>query len=110
MLIATPLLLVARCVLARARPRQLERVLEDSLGAHAGEHRLLDHEFAFGTREHHATQVRVLAFGDLADNQVIDVARLATHQRTRHALEQPHWPQVDVLVELAPELEQRTPQ
>ena len=37
-------------------------------------------------------------------------ARLATGQRTGHAVEQAHRPQIDVLVEFAPELDQAAPE
>ena len=106
-----PLLLVATVrLLARARVRQLEGVAQHAVGAEAREHRLLDHDLALGALVHHAAEVGVFALGVLAHHEVVDVAGLAAGQRTRHAVEQPHRPQVDVLVELAAELEQRAPQ
>jgi hypothetical protein len=48
--------------------------------------------------------------GVLAHDEEVDFAGLAPGQRAGHALEEPHRAQVDVLVELAAELEQRAPQ
>jgi hypothetical protein len=59
---------------------------------------------------HHAAQVGVFALGVLAHHQEVDVAGLLAGQRAGHALEQAHRAQVDVLVELAPELQQAAPQ
>src|SRR5262249_33534771 len=52
----------------------------------------------------------VLALGILAHHPEIDVTRLAVGERRRHARHQPDGAQIDVLVELAPEFYQRTPQ
>ena len=49
-------------------------------------------------------------FGVLAHHPEVDVARLAVRERRRHARHQPHRAQVDVLVELATEQDQRAPQ
>ena len=76
----------------------------------AREDRLLDHDLALGALVHHAAERRVFALGVLAHDEVVDVARLAARERAGHAIEQAHRAQVDVLVELAPELQQRTPQ
>jgi hypothetical protein len=51
----------------------------------------------------------IFAFGILAHHPEIDVAGLAIGKRRRHAGHQPHRPQIDVLVELAAELDQRAP-
>ncbi|MNP31093.1 hypothetical protein D3C76_1241990 [compost metagenome] len=88
----------------------IERVLEDAVDATAGEHRLLQHELVLGALEHAAAQGGVLALGVLADHHEVDVARLTAGQRARHAGEQAHRADVHVLVELAAELQQRTPQ
>src|SRR6185295_1165133 len=55
-------------------------------------------------------EVGVFALGVLAHHEVVDVTRLATDQGTWHAVEQAYRPQVDVLIELAAELQQRAPQ
>ena len=52
----------------------------------------------------------IFALGVLAHDAEIDVAGLAVGQRRRHAGHQPHRAQIDVLVELAAELDQRAPQ
>jgi hypothetical protein len=96
--------------LARPRARQLERKLQQPLAADAREDRRLRDEFALGARVHHAAHRRVLAFRVFAHDHHVDVARLAARQRARHAVEQARRPQVDVLVEVAPELDQRAPQ
>ncbi len=57
-----------------------------------------------------AADRRILALGVLAHDVEVDVAGLAAGERRRHARHQPHRAQVDVLVELAAELEQRAPQ
>lgn len=51
----------------------------------------------------------VFALGVLPHDEEIDVARLAPGQWARHTFEQPHRPEVDVLIELTAELEQRLP-
>ena len=106
-----PLLLVATVRCLRARDcASSNAYLSTRSAPMAREHRLLDHELALGAREHHAAEVRVLALGVLAHDEVVDVAGLAARQRAGHAFEQAHRAQVDVLVELAPELQQRAPQ
>jgi hypothetical protein len=111
MLIAMPLDLVAevRCFLGRLL-RQLEGKLQDAVHALAGKDRLLDHRLALGAFEHAAADRRVLALGVLAHHVEVDVAHLAVGQRAGHAGHQAHRAQVDVLVEVAPELDQRAPQ
>jgi hypothetical protein len=99
-----------RHVLARAGAGQLEGVVQQPLAAQPGEHRLLQHELALGAAEHHAAHRAVLALGVLAHDQHVDVAGLAPGQRAGHAVEQPRRAQVDVLVELAAELQQAAPQ
>src|SRR5256885_354012 len=97
-------------VLALAALGQVEGVLEQALGTLARVDRFLDHDLAVRALVHDAAQRGVFAFGVLAHHVVVDVAGLAAGQRAGHALEQAHGAQVDVLVELAAELEQRAPQ
>ena len=99
-----------RHVLARAALRQVEGELQQAVGAVARVDRLLDHDLAVRALVHDAAQRRVFALGVLAHHEVVDIAGLAAGQRAGHALEQTHGAQVDVLVELAAELQQRTPQ
>jgi hypothetical protein len=62
------------------------------------------------TLEHPAADRRVLAFRILADDEEIDVAGTPVGQRARDAGHQPHRTKVDVLIELAPEQQQRAPE
>ncbi|MCP1678337.1 hypothetical protein J2T31_001052 [Kerstersia gyiorum] len=93
-----------------ARTCQLEGVAQDAVGALAGEDRLLDNQFAVRPFEQTAAQIGVFAFRVFAHDEEVDVSGLAACQRARHAFEQAYRPQVDVLVEFTPELQQRTPE
>ena len=106
-----PLDLVAevRCFFGR-RLREVEGEPEDAVDADAGHHRLLDDDFAVGAGKDSAADGGVLAFGVLADDEEVDVAGLAAGERARHAGHQADWPEVDVLVELAAEEDQRAPE
>lgn len=97
-------------VLARALAGLLESEAQHTVGAVAGEHRLLHHHLALGTLEHRAAHRGVLALGVFAHDQHVDVAGGPASERGWHAIEEARRAQVDVLVELAPELEQRAPQ
>jgi hypothetical protein len=97
-------------VLLRTALGELEGVLEDAVGAVAREDGFLQHDLALGAFEHAPADRRVFALGVLAHHVEVDVARLLAGQRAGHARHQAHRAQVDVLVELAAELEQRTPQ
>ena len=105
-----PLLLVATVIFFSRRCGEIERELQHALGAVPREDRLLHHELALGAFEHRAADRRILAFGVLAHDHEVDVAGLAARERRGHAVEQTRRAQVDVLVELAAELEQRPPQ
>ncbi|MNT25902.1 hypothetical protein D3C72_1614470 [compost metagenome] len=72
--------------------------------------RFLDDDLAVGTFVHDAAERGVFALGVLAHHEVVDVTGLAAGQWAGHAFKQAHGAQVDVLVELAAELEQRAPQ
>ncbi|SVK54236.1 Uncharacterised protein [Acinetobacter baumannii] len=95
---------------ARALLRQLKGVLEDAVHALTGEDRFLDHHLAFGAFEHPSAERGVFPFGIFAHHVEINIARLLVRQRAGHAGKQPHRTQVDVLFEVAPEFQQRTPQ
>ena len=73
-------------------------------------HGFLHHDFALGAGEHAAADRGIFALGVLAHHPEIDVAGLAIGERRRHAGHQPHRAQIDVLVELAAEQDQRAPQ
>jgi hypothetical protein len=68
------------------------------------------HDLALGAGEHAAADGGILALGVLAHDVEVDVAGLAAGERDGHAGHQPHRAQVDVLVELAAEQQQRAPQ
>jgi hypothetical protein len=68
-----------------------------------------DH-LAVGVRKHASADGGIFALGIFAHHPEIDIAGLAVGERRRHAGHQPHRAQVDVLVELAPEFDQRAPQ
>ncbi len=73
-------------------------------------HRLLHHDLALAAFEHPAADARVLALGVLAHDHHVDVARRQAGERRAHARHQARRAQVDVEVEVAPELEQRAPE
>ena len=97
-------------MLLAAALREIEGVAQDAVDADAAHHRLLHHDLALGARIHLAADRGIFALGVLAHDEEIDVARLAVGQRRWHARHQAHRTQIDILVELAPELQQRAPQ
>ena len=82
---------------------KLERELHDAIHAFAREDRLLHDHLALGALEHAAADRRVFALGILAHHVVIDVADLASDQRTGDARHQTHRAQIHVLIEHAAE-------
>lgn len=92
------------------RLREVERVLEHAVDARARHDRLLHDGLAVRALEDLAADAAVLALGVLAHDPEVDVARLPARQGAFHARHQPRRPQVDVLVELAPELQQAAPE
>ena len=97
-------------MLLAAALREVEGVSQDAVDADAAHHRLLHHDLALGAGIHPAADRGILALGVLAHDEEIDVAGLAAGQRRGHARHQAHRAQIDVLVEFAPELQQRPPQ
>ena len=95
---------------AWAALRQFEGVAQDPVHAAAGKDRLLNHHFMLGAFIGAAAEGGIFAFGIFAHHVKIDIAGLFTRQRAGDAGEQAHRAQVDVLVELAAELQQRPPQ
>ena len=98
------------CFLLASCWRSSKANLQDPVDALAGEDRLLHGHLVVGALEHAAADRGVLALGVLAHDPEIDVARLAIGQRAGHALEQPHRAQVHVLVEVAADRDQQSPQ
>src|SRR5258708_37835704 len=70
---------------------------------------MLHHQRALGAFIDAPADVAVLAFGVLADDNVVDVPRLAAGERAGQSLEKAHRPQVDVKIEQAPEVDEQTP-
>ena len=97
-------------VLLRARLREVEREAQDPVDTLAGEARLLEDDLALGVRVHPAADARVLALRVLAHHEEVDVARLAIGERAPDAGHETARPEVDVLVELAAELDQHAPE
>ena len=63
-----------------------------------------------GAGEHLAADRGIFALGVLAHHPEVDVAGLSVGERRRHAGHQPHRAQIDVLIELAAEQDERAPQ
>ena len=79
--------------------RELEGVAQDPLDAVPREHAgLLGHLVRRAAMDA-AADARVLAFGVLAHADHVDVGRAAVRERRGEAGQQPHRPQVDVLIE-----------
>ena len=81
-----------------------------AIDADAREHGFLYDHLALGAGEDAAADGRVFAFGVFAHHPEVDVAGLAVGERGGHAGHEPHRAQIDVLVELAAELDERAPQ
>ena len=97
-----------RCFFGR-RFGQLERVLHDAVHAHAREDGFLEHDFALGARKNLAADGRIFTFGVFAHHVEVDLAGLAIRERAGDAGHQAHGAQIDVLIELAAEQQQRAP-
>ena len=93
----------------RSAAREFESEADDPVDAAAGEDAFLDHGFLLGAFEDPTADARIFAFGVFAYHQEVDVANLASAQRRRNTRHQAHRPQVNVLIELASQLEQRAP-
>jgi len=85
----------------RAALSKLERILQNSINATAGENTLLRYELFRRAFFLNAANGRVFAFHVFPHDHHIDVTGLATRQRAGHAVEKTYRSQVDVLVELA---------
>ncbi|MPM77512.1 hypothetical protein SDC9_124518 [bioreactor metagenome] len=88
---------------------QFKGITQNSVDATAGEDRLLDHHLMFSTFAHASAEGRVFSLGVFAYDVEINVARLLANQWARNSRKQAHRAQVDVLVEFAAKLKQRTP-
>ena len=94
----------------RASRRNLEGVLQNPVDADARHHRFLQHHLPVGALEQPPAGVGVFALGVLAHHDEIDVTRSTVGQWAFHTGHEFHRPQVDVLVEAAPKLQQAAPQ
>jgi len=97
-------------VLLRPLSGQFECEFQNPINSLSGKARLLKYDFAFSPFVHAAADAGILALGVLAHDEEVDVARLAIGQRRADARHEAAGPQVHVLVELAPELDQHAPQ
>ena len=97
-------------MLGVARHGQVEGVFEDAVDALAGEHGLLDHRFLLRARVDRTAHFGVFALDILAHHVEIDVAGLVAMHRRGDAGQQPHGTQIDVLVEIAPDRDQQSPE
>src|SRR5258708_12707867 len=70
---------------------------------------MLHHQRALGAFIDAPADVAVLAFGVLADDDIVDVPRLAAGERAGQPLEKAHRTQVDVEIEQAPEVDEQAP-
>ncbi len=95
---------------ALSSPGELEGVRHDAVRAVPGEHALLDHGLAVGALEHPSAGAGVLPLGVLPHDVEVDVADLPAGERRADPRHQPDRSQVDVLVELAAELDEHAPQ
>lgn len=109
--IEIPLLFVAEVSRRRGTAlREFEGVPQNPVDADAGHHRILDHGLTWGVLEDLAADAGVLALGVLPHHVEVDVAGFAAGEWSGDAGQQAHGAQVDVLVEMAAELDQASPQ
>ena len=93
--------------LAVAAPREIEGEADHALGAVPREHRRLHRHFVRPAGVEHAADLRVLAFGVLAHDDEVDVARLLAGERTADAGVEDRRPHARVLIEAAPDRQQQ---
>ncbi len=89
---------------------QIEGVAQDAVDADAAHHGFLHDDLALGAGIHLAADRGIFALGVFAHDEEIDIAGLAAGERRWNARHQAHRPQVDILVELAAELQERAPE
>ena len=97
-------------VFACPRRRQFEGVFQNPVDATAGEDGLLHAHFVLGPAVKPSADRRILTLVIFAHHPEVDVARLAPHQRRRHARHQSHRPHIGVELELAADRDQQSPQ
>ena len=90
-----------------APQRPVERVPDHPLDAVPGVEALLGRDLGGGAAVQDAARTGVEALGALADHHEVDLARLHRTQRARCSRPEAGRPQVDVLVEVEPQLEQQ---
>ena len=99
-----------RHVAARPRHRQLERVAHDAVAAPAREDRLLDGQLLRRAPVEAPADLRVLPFVVLAHDHHVDVRGPAAGERRPGPLQEANGSQVDVLMEAAPDRDQKAPE
>ena len=95
-----------RDLLAAELPGVFEGVADRPLDAAAGGYLDLVGDLVRRVLVEEPAVLAIQAFGVLADDDHVDVAGLDVGQRRRHARQQPGGPEVDVLIQLEPHLEQ----
>ena len=90
--------------------RELERIADDALGAHAGEYADLADHFVGRAGVNAAAHVRVLAFIVFAYHHEVDVLRAAGGKRRLHSRQQLYRPHTGVLLEAAAYRRDQLPQ
>ena len=97
-----------RLLRAVALPRVFEGPADAPLAALAGVDGLLHGHLVGRALLEIAAHAAVKVFGVFADDHEVDVLRATAGQRRLHARQQFHGPQVDVLVELEPQVEEQS--
>ncbi len=95
---------------ARAFLGQFERVFQDAINAGARHDGFLNDDFTVRAGIHLAADRGIFAFGVLAHDIEINITRFATGKGGWHAGHQFGRAQIDVLVKVTPEHDQRSPQ
>ncbi len=98
-----------RHMVAAQPPGQIEGVAENAVGSSPGKDGFLDNCFVFSAGVEAAADLGVLPFGILAHDPHVDVAWISIAKRRRYPRQQPHRPQVDVLIKFAPNGDQKPP-
>src|SRR5262249_29686397 len=88
---------------------QVEGIAHNPLAALLCEHCLLDRRLKFGALIHAPADGRILTLIVLAHNPIVDFAGSPVGKRRLKALEQTYRPQVDVLLKLSADWNQKAP-
>ena len=89
---------------------KLERVAQDTINAPTCKNAFLYYDLRFRISVQAPTNFRVLAFIVFSHHKKIDVVRPAIAQGRCYSLEQSYRAQIDVLLHLSPDRDQKSPQ